>query len=312
MNRSRVFFLSTVVVALFGGCRASSPGPERAVVLGAVLPLTGPASHAGEAVRTGLELAVASREGNPRWTIRAVDGGGDPMLSVRRARELAADPEVRAVVGGWSAATARPLAAALESAGVAFVALSPLAVPPGVESRIVSVHRAPALAAAAAQYARDRLDAGAAAIVRDPASATSMALAEEFAFEFTQRGGEIPWTLDLDEDGEPLRPAGREPELDVLFAATPYAAAAAAAARGDRLRGVPMLLLEGWDDEGASAAAADHVLFRFSFWTAEDPSPEARKLRGLLRDADASPTTACAFGWDAVTLVAEAARVAGV
>ena len=64
------------------------------LVLGAILPLTGPDAAMGQGVLAGMRLAA---ENGSHVTIQAVDGQGEPGPSARRFRELSREPAVRAI-----------------------------------------------------------------------------------------------------------------------------------------------------------------------------------------------------------------------
>jgi branched-chain amino acid transport system substrate-binding protein len=299
--------LLALVVA--SGCGERREAAPHGLVIGAILPLTGPASGAGERVRAGLELSAAFAEAPFPVEVRAVDGAGDPRASTRRAWDLLADPEVVAVVGGWGPHTARPLAALLEPRGLPFVALSPRAVPPGAGPvGPPTLHRLESLGAAAARWAVEDTGVRSAAVLLDPARPASVALAAAFEDELVVRGGEIVWRIELDEDREPVRPRGPEPALEVLFAATDTGPVRAAASFGRRLAEAPLLLVEGWAIEDADSLAAEGRTVRVvSWWSAADDAPPAVALLEAARAVDETPSPALAFGWDAVRLLVAAA-----
>ncbi len=98
-------------------------------VLGVVLPLTGPFAGFGEQALRGVLLAAGvfpGAEGAARPAVRIAvrDSGSDPERAVAAVRELAADPEVIAIVGPLVSATCEAAAREAESLSVPLLALT--------------------------------------------------------------------------------------------------------------------------------------------------------------------------------------------
>ena len=301
--------LVLVLLLALAGCGGPERSSEPVLVVGAVLPLSGPASSAGEQILAGLRLAAETAT-SMRVEIRALDGAGDPLASLRCARELLAQPEVIAIVGGWSPVTARPLAAALAPGDAPFLALSPRAAPAGGSGGPIVLHRLEALGAAGARWCVEDLGAMQAAVVSDPTSGASRAVVRAFEEELIARGGAVAWTVDLDADLQPIRPSGREPQIDIVFAAGPARGVIAAVGFGKGMREAPVVLVDGWDNSGADSLASGRIVRLVSFWAQDDPSTEADELAEALETIGAPGSPAIAFGWDALVLL-ESAALAG-
>jgi ABC-type branched-subunit amino acid transport system substrate-binding protein len=98
-------------------------------VLGVVLPLTGPFAAFGEQALHGVLLAAGifpDGDGarRPAMRIAVRDSGSDPARAAAAVRDLAADPEVVAIVGPLVSATCEAAAREAESLAVPLLALT--------------------------------------------------------------------------------------------------------------------------------------------------------------------------------------------
>lgn len=101
MRRSWLALLTVPLLTLTGhGC-----GDEKAVKIGAVLPLSGSQELYGQSVRRGLELAqdVLAESDAPPVEVVYVDSGSDPGIAAEKATELYREG-VWAVIGGVTTA----------------------------------------------------------------------------------------------------------------------------------------------------------------------------------------------------------------
>jgi branched-chain amino acid transport system substrate-binding protein len=111
---------------------ADRPAPDFSSargVLGVVLPLSGPFAGFGEQALHGVLLAAGvfpSGDGGAHPTVRIAvrDSGSDPARAAGAVRELAADPEVIAIVGPLVSATCESAAREAETLGVPLLALT--------------------------------------------------------------------------------------------------------------------------------------------------------------------------------------------
>ena len=97
--------------------------------LGVVLPLSGPFAGFGEQALRGVLLAAGVFPGaeggaHPTMRIAVRDSGSDPARAAAAVRELAADPEMVAIVGPLVSATCESAAREAESIGVPLLALT--------------------------------------------------------------------------------------------------------------------------------------------------------------------------------------------
>ena len=99
-----LFLLSTMSLLL--GCKSNT------LVVGAVLPLSGPDQALGEAARQGLELAAAQwvEKGNERLDLRIVDSESDPEKAASLLTALYNEDNAVAAIGVGSTLAARAMA----------------------------------------------------------------------------------------------------------------------------------------------------------------------------------------------------------
>jgi ABC-type branched-subunit amino acid transport system substrate-binding protein len=293
------------------GCDRSNAPAEPPVVVGAVLPLSGEEAHTGQEILEGLTLAAETEDAAPVLDVRAVDGEAAPSPSVQRFRELAADPEVSAVVGGWFASTGRTLSAVAGTAGVPFLCLSPFAAA-GARGDVYPLHRISALAEGAAIFAYDELGARRAGVLRLSGGEVSGRLAQAFATAFARSDSRIAWTISPDGAGTLALPPGPAEPVDAIFVAGPGEWAERCSALGPSTREAAILTVTGWDPEGLERAAAKGApVYLVSFFSSTDPSPANRRLLEACARAGREPTPALALGWDVGRLLRHAALVGG-
>ncbi len=291
-------------------CGGGAGNGSELSVVGVVLPLSGPDAATGKKVLLGMQLAAAVQEdGGPPIRLLVLDGEGRPWPSVLRHRELEADESVIAAVGGWFSSTARPVAAAASGGDLPLLALSPGAAPrtatPG--AGIVRLHRLEALGAAAAAFARQDLGAERAAVLHLPGRGASQVLVDVFVQVFRDEGGEIAWTAAPDAEGYVRPPAGTEAAagepVDVIWIAGPAGLLSSPALLGESVQEADWIVAEGWGSSTPAfgrTAGAGHLV---AFWSATDPSDEARRFREACRDRGIDPTPLAATGWDAVVRI---------
>jgi ABC-type branched-subunit amino acid transport system substrate-binding protein len=293
-------------------CARGDAPPGTPLVVGAVLPLSGPAAPAGQEVLAGLEMAAAQEDAAPRLVIRSADGEGEPVPAARRFRELAGDPDVAALVGGWLPSTARTLSAVAETGGLPVISLSPLTGAQAQPAATFVMHRVDALARAAARFAREDLEAQRAGVCAVAEADISGLLAEAFTEAFSAAGGEIVWTVSPDRQGEMRMPPGPEDAADVIWVAGKADLAVRCSELTAKTREAAVLTAAGWEGRGLPELADGGVsVYVVSWFSPTDPSPENRAFLEACARAGRDPTPASALGWDAARLVREAAQRGG-
>jgi ABC-type branched-subunit amino acid transport system substrate-binding protein len=293
--RSTPVGLALLVVLLLAGCSREASEPESRTVLGVLLPLSGPESKGAANLLAGLELGA--RHADPSIRVVARDDAGDPAISSRRWRELVRDESVIAVVGGWHASTARPLAALAHEVGVPFVALSPLAATSlHGDVTIPSLHRIESAGLAAAGWAREVREAQTAGVWADSTREASVRCGRAFAEEFTARGGNVAWWVGPDEDGRTSRPAGAPNPVNVVFVAGPGDLLGELREFGAGADRAAYLFVEGWPHPEPERGGPPLFLLRP---TAPDPeAADWEAFEAACRSAGIDPGVQAARGWD--------------
>jgi len=126
------------LTALPGGApRAANPPPD--IVIGSILPLTGPLAQTGAGLRTGQELAVDLINGHVSYPLPAVGHSGLPHLGHARIRIVFADSQGKpdqarvaaeelisqehavALIGSYTSSTTATASQVAERAGIPFL-----------------------------------------------------------------------------------------------------------------------------------------------------------------------------------------------
>ncbi|HET9886171.1 MAG TPA: ABC transporter substrate-binding protein [bacterium] len=294
------------------GCGAGEPQSAEPLFIGAVLPLTGPESERGTQVLAGMKLAISLVRTKMPVEVRAFDVEDSPTLAARRLESLALDPQVIAVVTGWSAATARAHAADPRRENLPTVLLSPLAFPKAqpLDPSLIPLHRLEALGSGAARFAREELDADRAVVVENPRWESSRVLTTSFEDCFTKSGGYIVKTIEPDLEStvatktrRPPPPSEENIEKVIAFSALSLPHLETLLEDGV-LAPSAILFPEGWapptNDLPSSRSMPGYVI---SFSSEDDPSTPAREFRDACERAGLRPTDAVAFGWDAARVL---------
>lgn len=316
-----VRFAAIVLFACFSltSCAPRSERHAPPLVVGALLPLTGPESDRGTQVLAGIKLAFSLGPADPAIEVRAFDVEDSPSLVARRVESLALDSQVIGLVTGWSAATARTICADSRREDLPTLLLSPLSFPtedmqvPGV----VALHRLATLGEALAEFAHDDLQVTRAAVLEDPRSETSRVLTKAFTTKFVERGGRISWRVTPESptppQGNPAssarsrqgndRSASAEDSVGVAFVAAPPLFLESVM-ESKSLGSAALLFAEGWAPPSSDLPASPQITgYVASFASEADPGLPAREFRASCERAGLRPTDAVAFGYDAGRLI---------
>lgn len=328
--RSDVLALLTIVAAACGPAAAPAPTPtpaattvghtggEAPIVVGVVLPLTGPMRDFGASIEGGARLAadLAGRVLDRPVELIAVDSQGTAAGAAEITATLLAEHRPHVVIGEVTSAATLALAPLTDAAGVPLIA--PAATAPDVTEVGPRVFALPAPDArqgqVAAAWALARGHRRAALAVGE--AAYSEAVAAAFEATFTAAGGAIvarePYAPGATDFAAALGPivAGRP---DVVFVPGYYpdviALADAARARGLT---APLLGSDGWD---AAELVAHPTLDGAAFvnhFAADDPGDAARAFAAAWTERHGAPPDAlAALGHDAVVVALDAIRRAG-
>jgi branched-chain amino acid transport system substrate-binding protein len=330
MNRT-LLSLGIVLTLLAGGaCRSEAPaentvdGGNGDIRVGLILDLSGEGAAAGQSLKNGAEMARDEINAGGGVLSRQVelvveDGRGTPEQAGAAVAKLTGEGRVRALVGGLGSAGGS--AAAKAQAGqVPFVVASvtdPKATEAGDYVFRVAVPDS-FQGEAMAKYAANNLIAGSAAILSEADSAYGDGLARVFDETFSGLGGRVVQRQTYagsDQDFKSQLTTISAANPDVIYVPGRDARIAAIARQAKEL-GIRASLLgsDGWTSPQvlqAGGSALDGV-YATGLYSADDPTPEARKFASAYRTRYGNPPDAhAALGYDAVRLLADAISRAG-
>jgi branched-chain amino acid transport system substrate-binding protein len=203
-----VRFAATLAACLLLSSCAFPGSVKPTVKIGLSAPFEGLYRDLGYEVLYSVRLAVRERNAaggvGGRYLVElvALNDFNEPREAALQAREMAVDPGVLAVIGGWSGETARQSAPEYERLGLPFLT------PEG---------DATALGVKAARFAAEEFGANRAAVLSSE-SAGDARLAEAFATAFSARGGTAV------REGSVRAAVSGEPDLLFIAADAPLAA----------------------------------------------------------------------------------------
>lgn len=179
-----------IALALVGAC-----GRERAVQLGAVLPLSGAAGIYGRSIQKGMELALTAplptADGRVAIALSVQDSGGDPERAASQAAQLYADGAL-AVIGGVTSAEALAMVPVANAAQR--VLLSPSASNPeltGISRRFCRVFVSDAREGAMMADFATQTRKVASAVILATDDAYGRGIQQVFESEFERQGSQV-------------------------------------------------------------------------------------------------------------------------
>jgi branched-chain amino acid transport system substrate-binding protein len=300
------------------GC-PRAPEPPAPVVVGAVLPLTGPQASYGVAARSGLELAAqqVNAAGQVRLRLVVMDDEGDRELAVSAAQRLIARDRAALLIGEVSSSASLALAEVAQRAQVPLI--SPSATAPELTRMGPYVFRAcaadPFQAQAMARFATGTLKARRFGVLVDLGSTYSPALAEAFRAAVGAAGGAVvaqgQYSAD-DPDFDAALDALRAAEVEAVYLPG-YAREVRRILVAAKARGLAAVFLggDGWDAPEVTGPEADGHYF-VSHYAPEAAGPEAAGFAAAYQAAyNEAPDAYSALGYDTLKLAAAALAASG-
>ena len=308
--------LFTAAAVGIAGCpRAKPPAPP--VVVGVILPLTGPQAGYGVSARAGVdlaaaELAAAGGIGGRALRVVVMDDQSDREVADSAAQRLIAHDRAALLVGEVSSSASLALAQVAERARVPMI--SPSATVPELTRQGPFVFRVcapdPTQARAMARFATETLKVTRFGVLVDLGSTYSPGLAEAFAAEVGRRGGAVVARPQYSADDPDFEgPLGALAEAGAEAVYLPgYAPEVTRILAAARARGLEVVFLggDGWDavEVGAPEAEGHYLVSHFA---PEAPGPEVAKFVAAYRAAyNEAPDAYAALGYDAIRLAAQA------
>lgn len=305
-------------------CGNAPPVEEEAIRIGLIAELTGDFKLDGERLLAGAELAVQEINdaggvpiGETRRRIELIteDSQDSPDRAVDAARKLVYQDNVAAMVGLSLTRTALPVARLGENVGVPVISIG--STHPALTEGKRYVFRMPstdsAQASIVAAFAASDLDAEAAAVLYDVASAYSTSVASVFQREFEAGGGRIVASetfttgeMDYRRQLERIRDA----EPDVIFLPS-YRNEVRRQVEQARTLGLDAMYLGTDSWEGVQLPDGERAFFSYH-WHRDAPREETRRFSAAYREAYNAPASGPAgLAYDATRLVLSAIEQQG-
>lgn len=298
------------------------PAPKPDIVLGEVVPLTGPEATFGFAARDGIELAVrevnkAGGINGQKLVVKVLDSRSRPEEAATALSRILDKDHPLLVLGDIASTNTLAMAPIAEKRAV------PLLTPASTAAKITqagaNVFRAcfrdDFQGRVMAIFASDDLRATKAAILRDGKSDYSVGLAEEFTRAFKEFGGEIVadetfMAGDVHFKAQLTKIKGKKP--DVLFVPAYYTEVGLILRQAKELAvGAKMLGGDGWDSPRLVEIAGDAAegTFFSTHFAKDADTPTAKRFVSAFTDTFGyEPDGMAAMGFEAGTLVADALR----
>jgi len=319
MKRRTLFF------ALTGLLASAATFAAEPVKLGFFMSITGRDASFGEASLRGARLAVDELNAAGGILGRPVelvveDNRSAPGESATAAKKLISRDRVVALIGECSSARTLEAAPVAQAAGVPLI--SPASTNPKVTQVGDAVFRVcfidPFQGDVIATFARRRLGLKRAALLVDATAPYSVGLAEYFTKTFTALGGEVVATQKYaaaDTDFRAQLTAIRAAQPDAIFLPGYYVAAGLVARQAKQL-GLTATLLGGDGFEAPQlleigGEALEGVYYSTHFATENTGAASRAFVAAYRARHDTVPNGLSALTYDAIKLVADAARRAG-
>ncbi len=298
---------------------------QRSYTIGCLLPLSGPLAGYGQKLLKGIQLALDSFHQSSSFTLLIEDTANDPETAARGLANLAANPEVFAVIGPLSGSLAVTLADRANELEMPLITLTQRTDISGGSKWVFRDFLTPAeLIEALAQRAVENLKLTRVAVLQ-PQNKYGLRMAEMLAESLGRHGGKVvkkvsypPGTYDLGEQmtvlggHSPNLPPREEPlPYDALFIAEDADAVIQVAPQLSfyNLSGFVLLGTNLWHEkrliEQAGPYVQDAIIPTVFFPDSEEP--QVRDFVERYQETYAEPPELfAALGFDASRMVAEA------
>ncbi len=299
-------------------------GQERPkLVVGAVLPMTGPQAPFGLEAERGMSLALdVVKQKDPdiaaTITLAIADEKSSPREVVPAIEQLVAKDKAHVFIGSLTGLQSQALVDSTAVRGRPIVVPSPgaLAVPSGTSVTRVALDEGEQ-SAALAEYLMTTRKAKAIWVLRDDGEAARRT-AERFAAAIAARGGAVKGTEVFELGAEDFAAAlGRLKAADADFLFVPASFhTASGVAKAAKAAGTKLVLVgtDAWDTPQLSriAGEAANGMIHTAAFAADDPDPAtAAFVSAFKAKFGRAPGSVAALAFDSMLLVADAVKRAG-
>lgn len=335
--RRTSFVLLAALVTLGGACErtpSTNAAPARdasgatwtpntpALVVGAVLSLTGSEASFGISTRQGIELAVGQSNANggvkgQPIALKVYDDMSMPSEAAAATRRLIDEDNVKVVLGEILSASSIAMANVVQASKVPMITPSStsLKVTAGRDwvARVCFIDTFQGYVMA--RFAREHLKVGRAAVLQDRSSDYSVGLSNVFADKFIELGGRVVRVQSYtkgDTDFRAQLTTLRNAKPEVVYVPGYYTDVGNISRQAREVGlAVPLLGGDGWDSsklyELGGGAVEGHYFS--THYSSEDPSPRTQRfIAGYKAKYGQTPDAMAALGYDAATVALEAMK----
>lgn len=300
--------------------QAAGGAAEGAILVGHYASMTGSEATFGQSTDNGIRLALKERNaagGVKGRQIKVItyDDQGKPQEAGTAVTRLITDDHVVAVLGEVASSLSLAGGAVAQQYGVPMI--TPSSTNPAVTRGKDMVSRVcfidPFQGYVGAKFARENLDADAAAILYDQQQAYSTGLADEFKSHFIEMGGTITTEQEYnggDSDLSAQLTTIRSSAPDVIYIPGYYTDVGNIAIQARRLGiDVPLLGGDGWDSSQLTAIGGEAIegSYYSNHYAPDQPSQEVQQFVDKYQAAyGVVPDGLAALGYDAANLLFDA------
>jgi branched-chain amino acid transport system substrate-binding protein len=304
------------------GCSRNSSGESAgapsSIVVGAVLPLTGPLAPLGLSARKGMELAIkeanAAQGVKPRLELQAYDDQSKPEEAANAVIRLVTRDRAKLILGEIASSNSLAMAPVAQANRVPMLTISTHPKVTELGNYIFRINFSDAFQGRAiARLARERLKLTRLAILTDMRSDYSIGLSDSFARRFVEEGGQViakESYMQGDSDFRAPLTNIRTAAPEAVFIPGYYVEVAMIARQAREIgMTVPLIGGTGWSARPLielGGDALDGTYFTANF-SPDNPWPEVQTFTAKYQSfAGAAPDALAALGYVAARLAADA------
>ncbi|WP_286905306.1 ABC transporter substrate-binding protein [Clostridium sp. UBA1652] len=316
---------TAVMGSVLAGCSKSSANSDT-INIGAIGPLTGPASTYGQSVKNGAELYLeqVNADGGidgKKLSLLFEDDEANPDKAIQAFNKLVDNEGVPVILGAVTSGATNAVAPQATSRSIPM--LTPTATEPNITKNggefvfrgcFVDSFQGVALA----DYATSKLSKKTAAVLYNKDSDYSKGIADAFKKEFESKGGKVTEFLtynegDKDFNAQLTKIKGTNSDVLVL---PDYYTQVGTVAKQARDMGIQSQLLggDGWESEELTklgGTAVNGALYLNHYYSGDSASVVADFVKAYKAKYNAEPDAFAALAYDSTKVIVEAIKSAG-
>lgn len=316
---------TAVMGSVLAGCSKSSANSDT-INIGAIGPLTGPASTYGQSVKNGAELYLeqVNADGGidgKKLSLLFEDDEANADKAIQAFNKLVDNDKVPVILGAVTSGATNAVAPQATSRSIPM--LTPTATEPNITKNggefvfrgcFVDSFQGVALA----DYATSKLSKKTAAVLYNKDSDYSKGIADAFKKEFESKGGKVTEFLtynegDKDFNAQLTKIKGTNSDLLVL---PDYYTQVGTVAKQARDMGIQSQLLggDGWESEELTqlgGTAVNGALYLNHYYSGDSASVVADFVKAYKAKYNAEPDAFAALAYDSTKVIVEAIKSAG-